>query len=338
MNTRIFRLDKENREEALEAASDAVKRGGTVVFPTETVYGLGANALDGRAVRKIFEAKNRPQDNPLIVHVSDVAQVEKLAVDISGDARKLMDRFFPGPLTLIMKKSELVPDEVSHGLDTVGIRMPSNKDANEFIRRCGVPIAAPSANLSKKPSITSEEYLERELSGRVDVILLAGDSEIGVESTVIDVSGEDIKLLRPGRISASQIEKTVGRKVSGYSSSDALKPKSPGMKYAHYRPDTKVVVITGSRDKTAEYLNERKNENIGFMGLDEYCEALDGEITSMKMGRTIEDAGRKLYLYLRKMDEKNLSVIYAQGFGMEGLEMAYMNRLLKSAGGDEIKI
>lgn len=338
MKTKIFRLDKDNIDEALAASAKAVRSGGTVVFPTETVYGLGANALDEDAVKRIFEAKKRPQDNPLIVHIADKSQADDLCREVPKTARILMEKFFPGPLTLIMKKSGIVPDAVSHGLDTVGIRMPSDSVANAFIKRAGVPIAAPSANISKRPSITSEKYLISELDGLVDVILLAGNSRIGVESTVLDVSGDELKLLRPGKISAAEIEKACGARVMGYDRKDALKPKSPGMKYAHYRPKTKVVVLGGKEEKIAEFLNARADENIGFMGLNTCCSMLDERICTIKMGIDIEDAGRNLYRTLREMDEKGVSLVYAQGFGLDGLEMAYMNRLLKAAAGEIINL
>ena len=338
MKTKIFRLNTDDYNQAIEEAAGAIRRGGTVVFPTETVYGLGADALNEDAVKKIFEAKNRPQDNPLIVHISEKNQIGMLAEEVSKEAGKLVDRFFPGPLTLVMKKSEAVPDAVSHGLDTVGIRMPSNRHANAFIRECKTPIAAPSANISKRPSITSDKYLVEELDGRVDVILLAGDSEIGVESTVLDVSGDELKLLRPGKISIEEIEQTTGKKVYGYSSADASKPKSPGMKYAHYRPKTELTVLTGDRNAIAGFLNEKADENIGFMGFDETVEKLDERIVSMSLGENIEDASKRLYYLLREMDEKKVKMIYAEGFSGAGLAMAYMNRLLKASGGKEIKL
>lgn len=338
METKIYDLTKEdNLTEIFSDAASVINAGGTVVFPTETVYGLGANAYDDEAVKKIFKAKNRPSDNPLIVHISDLSMIDELVTYVSDDARKLMSEFFPGPLTLIMKKSSKVPNSVSNGLDTVGIRMPSDKEANAFIRACGVPIAAPSANISKRPSITSKKYLVEELSGKVDMILCSKNSTIGLESTVLDVSGDKIKLLRPGKISGEDIEKVIGKKVYGYNSEDALLPKSPGMKYEHYKPKTKVIVLNGNDDDIISYLDDIKVDDIGFIGLNYIIHKIDNKKIKVKsFGKDISDASRNLYYLLREMDSENLDIIYVQAMDNKGIGLAYMNRLLKAASGDII--
>ncbi|MCR2032914.1 L-threonylcarbamoyladenylate synthase [Anaerofustis stercorihominis] len=338
METKIYDLTKEdNLTEIFSDAASVINVGGTVVFPTETVYGLGANAYDDEAVKKIFKAKNRPSDNPLIVHISDLSMIDELVTYVSDDARKLMSEFFPGPLTLIMKKSSKVPNSVSNGLDTVGIRMPSDKEANAFIRACGVPIAAPSANISKRPSITNKKYLVEELSGKVDMILCSKNSTIGLESTVLDVSGDKIKLLRPGKISGEDIEKVIGKKVYGYNSEDALLPKSPGMKYEHYKPKTKVIVLNGNDDDIISYLDDIKVDDIGFIGLNYIIHKIDNKKIKVKsFGKDISDASRNLYYLLREMDSENLDIIYVQAMDNKGIGLAYMNRLLKAASGDII--
>ncbi|MCQ4795275.1 L-threonylcarbamoyladenylate synthase [Anaerofustis stercorihominis] len=340
METKIYDLTKDdNLTEIFSDAASVINAGGTVVFPTETVYGLGANAYDDEAVKKIFKAKNRPSDNPLIVHISDLDMIDDLVTCISDDARKLMSKFFPGPLTLIMKKSSKVPNSVSNGLDTVGIRMPSDKEANGFIKACGVPIAAPSANISKRPSITNKKYLVEELSGKVDMILCSKNSPIGLESTVLDVSSDKVKLLRPGKISAEDIEKVIGKKVYGYNGEDALLPKSPGMKYEHYKPKTKVVVLNGNDKSIINYLNDIKADDAGFIGLDNITQKIGNKKIKLKsFGKDISDASRNLYYLLREMDSENLDIIYVQAMDSRGIGLAYMNRLLKAASGDIIHL
>ena len=340
MKTKVYDLtNNDNLIDIFNEAARVINNGGTVVFPTETVYGLGANAYDDEAVKKIFKAKNRPMDNPLIVHVSDFGMLEGLVREVSDDAKKLMDKFFPGPLTLIMKKSDNIPNSVSNNLDTVGIRMPSDKEANAFIKACNTPIAAPSANISKRPSITNKKYLVEELSGKVDMILCSKESQIGLESTVLDVSTDKVKLLRPGKISAKEIEEVINKKVYGYSKEDALLPKSPGMKYEHYKPKTKVVVLSGEDKSIIDYLNNLTEEHIGFLGLNNILDKIENDKIFLKsLGEDIVDASKNLYFLLREMDKEKLNVIYAQAMNTEGIGLAYMNRLLKSASGDIINL
>lgn len=340
METKIYDLtNNDNLTDIFKQAADVINKGGLVVFPTETVYGLGANAYDDEAVKKIFKAKNRPMDNPLIVHISDFDMLKGLVREISDDAKKLMDKFFPGPLTLIMKKSDKIPNSVSNNLDTVGIRMPSDKEANAFIKACNTPIAAPSANISKRPSITNKKYLVEELSGKVDMILCSKSSQIGLESTVLDVSTDKVKLLRPGKISAKEIEEVIHKKVYGYSKEDALLPKSPGMKYEHYKPKTKVIVLSGEDKAIEDYLNNLDKENVGFLGLNNVLNrVVNSKVLLKSLGEDINEASKNLYFLLREMDKEQLNIIYAQAMPTDGIGLAYMNRLLKSASGDIINL
>ena len=251
--------DKEFLDEQLHKVADMLKTGKTVVFPTETVYGLGANALDPEAAKKIYEAKGRPSDNPLIVHISKKEDVDFLAENISQDAKLLMEAFWPGPLTLILDKSDNVPIETTGGLMTVAIRMPSNPIARKLIDLAGVPIAAPSANISGRPSITSSKYLVEELCERVDAIIISEDSEIGLESTVIDMTASTPVILRPGKIGKTEIEKILNKEIELDPSlkDENAAPKSPGMKYKHYSPNATVIVVTGSLDEMKQKINQK---------------------------------------------------------------------------------
>ena len=229
-----------SNEEDLQIAGDIIKAGGTVIFPTETVYGLGANALDSNAVKKIFTAKGRPSDNPLIVHIADINQIYEFVLDVPENAKKLADAYWPGPMTLVLNKKDIIPNEVSAGLNTVGIRIPENEIARNFIKKANCPIAAPSANLSGSPSPTTVEHVLADMLGRVDAIIKGENSRVGLESTVIDVTGDIPLVLRPGGITPEMIKKVCGevqiaKGVDGVT--DELKPKSPGMKYKHYAPN-----------------------------------------------------------------------------------------------------
>ena len=246
--TQVFHIDKGKLGEIIEEAAAIIKEGGTVAFPTETVYGLGADALNPVAVEKIFEAKGRPADNPLIVHVASKEDVGDLAKHIPEKAYVLMDKFWPGPLTLILQRKEIVPDITTGELDTVALRMPDNRIALELIRVSGRPLAAPSANLSGKPSPTTADHVVADLSGRIDAVIDAGAVNVGVESTVIDMSSEPPAILRPGMISKEDIEEEIGGIGIGYEDrvhQDIEKVRSPGMKYTHYSPSARVILVQG---------------------------------------------------------------------------------------------
>ena len=330
--------DKEFLDEQLHKVANLLKAGKTVVFPTETVYGLGANALDPEAAKKIYEAKGRPSDNPLIVHISKKEDVDFLAGNISQDAKLLMEAFWPGPLTLILDKSDNVPIETTGGLMTVAIRMPSNPIARKLIDLAGVPIAAPSANISGRPSITSSKYLVEELCERVDAIIISEDSEIGLESTVIDMTASTPVILRPGKIGKTEIEKILNKEIELDPSlkDENAAPKSPGMKYKHYSPNATVIVVTGSLDEMKQKINQKlsldKNisDKVKVVCLEDRVSLYDGY--GISWGKNSQEAAKNLFKILRLMDEQNIEVVYFEALNSDEISEAVMNRLIKAAG------
>lgn len=252
--------DEEKNEQIYKQASKILKSGGLVAFPTETVYGLGADALDINAARKVYEAKGRPSDNPLIVHIADVNDLYKLSRNVTEEALKLADKFWPGPLTMILKKSDIVPDGITGGLDTVAIRMPSHSTARKLIQKSGVYIAAPSANTSGRPSPTKAEHVIEDLSSKIDMIIKDDTVEIGIESTIVDLSEDKPVILRPGYITKTMLEEVLGEVetdraiIEGVSS--GLVPKAPGMKYKHYAPKAQLTIVEGEQDKVIKKINE----------------------------------------------------------------------------------
>ena len=330
--------DKEFLDEQLHKVANMLKAGKTVVFPTETVYGLGANALDPEAAKKIYEAKGRPSDNPLIVHISKKEDVDFLAGNISQDAKLLMEAFWPGPLTLILDKSDNVPIETTGGLMTVAIRMPSNPIARKLIDLAGVPIAAPSANISGRPSITSSKYLVEELCERVDAIIISEDSEIGLESTVIDMTASTPVILRPGKIGKTEIEKILNKEIELDPSlkDENAAPKSPGMKYKHYSPNATVIVVTGSLDEMKLKINQKlsldKNisDKVKVVCLEDRVSVYDGY--GISWGKNSQEAAKNLFKILRLMDEQNIEVVYFEALNSDEISEAVMNRLIKAAG------
>ncbi len=330
--------DKEFLDEQLHKVANLLKAGKTVVFPTETVYGLGANALDPEAAKKIYEAKGRPSDNPLIVHISKKEDVDFLAGNISQDSKLLMKAFWPGPLTLILDKSDNVPIETTGGLMTVAIRMPSNPIARKLIDLAGVPIAAPSANISGRPSITSSKYLVEELCERVDAIIISEDSEIGLESTVIDMTASTPVILRPGKIGKTEIEKILNKEIELDPSlkDENAAPKSPGMKYKHYSPNATVIVVTGSLDEMKLKINQKlsldKNisDKVKVVCLEDRVSVYDGY--GISWGKNSQEAAKNLFKILRLMDEQNIEVVYFEALNSDEISEAVMNRLIKAAG------
>ena len=350
MKTKVVRLDENNIDEhVISKAGNILRQGGLVVFPTETVYGLGANALDKDAVKKIFEAKGRPQDNPLIVHISKVKDIEKLVEEIPPIAQKLMDKFWPGPMTIILKKKDIIPNETSAGLDSIGIRMPSNKIAMELISMAGVPIAAPSANLSGKPSPTDLETCIEDLDGRVNMILGGDNSEVGVESTVIDCTINPPCILRPGGITVEMlkevdsdiyIDPAIMKKPD-----KELRPKAPGMKYRHYAPKAPLKIIKGDLNKTIEKINEMvqnyidAEKKVGIIATDETIDNYKkGEVVSIGSRKDLNTIAHNLFYVLRTFDEKNVDLILSEAFEEKDMGVAIMNRLKKSAGYDIINL
>jgi len=330
--------DKEFLDEQLHKVANLLKAGKTVVFPTETVYGLGANALDPEAAKKIYEAKGRPSDNPLIVHISKKEDVDFLAGNISQDAKLLMEAFWPGPLTLILDKSDNVPIETTGGLMTVAIRMPSNPIARKLIDLAGVPIAAPSANISGRPSITSSKYLVEELCERVDAIIISEDSEIGLESTVIDMTASTPVILRPGKIGKTEIEKILNKEIELDPSlkDENAAPKSPGMKYKHYSPNATVIVVTGSLNEMKQKINQKlsldknKSDKVKVVCLEDRVSLYDGY--GISWGKNSQEAAKNLFKILRLMDEQNIEVVYFEALNSDEISEAVMNRLIKAAG------
>jgi len=332
METRIF----ENTTEDLKAAAELIQNGETVIFPTETVYGLGANALDALAVEKIFKAKGRPSDNPLIVHISKAEDMDALAEVIPEGAASLAEKFWPGPLTIILKKKPCVPDTVSAGLDTVGIRLPENEIARDFIAGCGVPIAAPSANISGKPSPTSFKHVFEDMNGRVAGIIRGGECRVGVESTVIDMTSEIPTVLRPGGISVEQLREVLGEVlISSELKKDDI-PKAPGMKYKHYSPKAAVYILKGTVEAVSQFVTKRcVFSKVAVLAFDEMKGMLPDCVDVLSLGsmNSPEDAANRLFDCLRECDRLGVKEVYAPEIPDDGLWRAVKNRLYKAAAG-----
>ncbi|MBE7042706.1 MAG: threonylcarbamoyl-AMP synthase [Ruminococcaceae bacterium] len=336
--------------EALKPAAQLIRQGGLVAFPTETVYGLGANALQGDAVANIFKAKGRPSDNPLIVHISDLNQLEEIVSHVSEQAKLLMERFWPGPLTLIMPKNENIPDEVTAGLSTVGVRFPKHPAAQALISMAGVPIAAPSANTSGKPSPTTAQHVIDDLFGKIDAIIDGGNAEVGLESTIVDVSGEIPVLLRPGGITYEQLCETLGEVALGQSVTEQLSSNitaiAPGMKYPHYSPNAQVVVVKGENEAIIRYINQQiKNQHslgkkVGAMVYNQVLPAILHADVLLSLGdiHHRSSAAANLFSYLRTFDEQGAEIVYAQDCGESGIGLAISNRLNKAAGYEIVEV
>lgn len=347
MNTLYIDLaaaDANSREEAMQQAGRIIREGGLVAFPTETVYGLGADGLNEEACARIYEAKGRPSDNPLILHIVDFSQVDEIAKDVSEEARKIMETFWPGPLTIILSKKECVPKRTTGGLNTVAIRMPSHPDAREFIRKSGRIIAAPSANTSGKPSPTLGRHVYDDMNGRIPMILDGGEIPIGIESTIVDMTGEVPVILRPGYISMEEIARVVGDAqmdpaIAGRTMKKDMVAKAPGMKYLHYAPKGEMTLIEGDTQKVVKKINALAQEKaaqgykVGIIGTDETMEFYPKEIRkSIGSREHSETVAANLYRILREMDDFGAEYIYAESFFGEAMGDAIMNRMLKAAG------
>ena len=335
---------KETAED-IKKAAEIIKRGGLVAFPTETVYGLGANGLDAKAVARIYKAKGRPSDNPMILHISEMPELYEIAESINANAVKMAEAVWPGPLTMVFKKTDMVPAVTSGGLDTIGVRIPSDPTARALINEAGVPIAAPSANLSGKPSPTKAKHVAHDMNGRIDAIICGGDCAVGIESTVVSVKDDEIVILRPGKITAADMEAVTGLKITvdpaiALDKTDAekegkntdakeFKPMAPGMKYRHYAPDADMFVIEGDAEKVKAEIDNRKKElesegkKVGIIFFD---------------ANDFDEAAHNLFAKLREMDEQHVDVILAGAVEKTGLGYAVMNRMLKSAGNNVIKV
>ncbi|HWR25822.1 MAG TPA: L-threonylcarbamoyladenylate synthase [Methanosarcina sp.] len=349
VKTRIFRVSEENFNAVLDEAAAIIRNGGTVAFPTETVYGLGANGMNPEAVRKIFEAKKRPSGNPLSLLVHSKEDLKKIAKNVPENALKLMDVFWPGPLTIVLEKKDSVPDITSGNLQSIGVRMPDHKIPLELIKRAGTPLAAPSANLSGKPSPTLAAHVISDLTGRIDAIIDGGKAAIGLESTVIDMTVEPPIVLRPGAVGIEALERIIGKVEAGYKDEKAttdneiLKNRA-GQKYRHYIPGTKVVLVEGESKAVSEKIvelleNYRSNgQKVGLLLSKETAklpvfEGFDSENRFLLGSREKpEGAARKLFEGLRSLDRKGLDVILADGsFSCSGLGDALINRLREAS-------
>ncbi len=347
MNTLLLTVDIQNPNNninKLQEASSILHKGGLVACPTETVYGLCANALDGDAVKSTYVAKGRPSDNPLIIHISDIDMLNKLVTKIPNKAKKLMDRFWPGALTIIFNKSDIVPYQTTGGLETVAIRMPSNKIMRELIKISELPLSAPSANLSGKPSPTTAKYVIEDMNGVIDCIIDGGKCQYGVESTIIDCTRETPVLLRPGSITvdmitevigAIEVDKTIIGKVT-----EQNKPKAPGMKYRHYAPKGEVVLVQGNIKNMPQKINElaesfyNLGSTVGVICTEETKSCYDYnkyKVVCIGTRTNLSSITPNLFQSLREMDENNIEHILCEGFSTDGEGLAIMNRLVKAS-------
>ncbi|MEM3695194.1 MAG: L-threonylcarbamoyladenylate synthase [Candidatus Bathyarchaeia archaeon] len=344
--TLILKVDSQNPElEKIRIAADFIKKGGLVAFPTETVYGLGANALNATAVLALFEAKRRPLDNPPIVHVEKAEEVYRLARRVPKKAEELMEKFWPGPLTLIFERSEIVPSVTVAGLDTIAIRMPRHNVALALLRESHCPIAAPSANLAGKPSSTSAEHVLEDLNGRIDAVLDAGPTNIGVESTVLDLTSDPPQILRPGGTPYEELKKVLGTvAIHPVAVADreipVEKARSPGVRHKHYAPKAEVIVVEGEAQaivKKARELAEqhaKRGLKVGVLATDETAAHYEGGYVVKSLGsrRDLAIIAKNLFRLLREFDMENVDVIIAEGVSSHGIGLAVMNRLRKAAG------
>lgn len=344
MKTKVIKISASRpNKKIITKAARVIRNGGLVAFPTETVYGLGANALDHNAVRKIFVAKKRPSDNPLIVHIADLSDLDNLVINVSASAKKLIRAFWPGPLTLVFRRKSILPTEVTARGQTVAIRMPGHPVAIALIKASGVPIAAPSANLAGRPSATSARDVKADLGDKIDLILDAGSTKFGLESTVVDFSGKKLVILRPGAITKEALEKFLGKNVSYVSEKQNLQVRSPGMKHRHYAPNAKVILIPYGDAKNMANQERRlvrrfqyQGKRVGILAtlrpvishreVDDFCYA----------GSTLNSVGKNLFRCLRELDKNKVDIILAEAVPEQGLGLAIMNRLTKSAAAKKV--
>lgn len=348
MKTIIEDMTEKINKQGMERAGEILKNGGLVAFPTETVYGLGANALDETASAKIYAAKGRPSDNPLIVHIARMEDLYTIAGEVPEKAKLLAEKFWPGPLTMIFPKKPVVPYGTTGGLDTVAVRMPNHQVALELIRSGGGFIAAPSANTSGRPSPTKASHVEEDMGGRIDMIIDGGEVGIGVESTIVDLSGDTPVILRPGYINQAMLEEVVGAvnvDPTLLRTDCKERPKAPGMRYKHYAPKADMTIVEGAQEKVIAGINDRirsaleKGELPGIIASDETADRYpEGVVKSIGSRKDELSISRHLYSVLREFDELNVSVIYSEAFDTPNLGQAIMNRLIKAAGHQIIKV
>ena len=350
MNTKIIQINRENFTDAeLAEAAEILRNGGLVAIPTETVYGLGANALDESASKKIYEAKGRPSDNPLIAHISCMDELSALVSEIPEAGRKLAEKYWPGPLTMVFPKKEIVPYGTTGGLETVAIRMPSDPVANRLIKLAGVPVAAPSANTSGRPSPTKAEHVVEDMNGKIEMIIDSGEVGIGVESTIVDVSGKVPMLLRPGAITMEMLRETLGEveidpAILGPLSAD-VKPKAPGMKYRHYAPQAEMTLVEGEMEHVVEFINQEAKLaleaglKVGIICTEESRESYHcGMLKVIGSRENEESVAHNLFAVLREFDDQKVVCIFSESFSKDRLGQAIMNRLCKAAGYHIVKV
>ena len=354
MNTVTVKIDRskaeftETEDAALRRAGEVIRAGGLVAFPTETVYGLGGDALNRESSRKIYAAKGRPSDNPLIVHICRFEDIRQIVKEVPEEARRIAEAFWPGPLTMILPKSELVPKETTGGLDTVAVRFPSDKIAQKLIEYSGGYIAAPSANLSGRPSPTVAKYVAEDMDGRIEMIIDGGAVGIGLESTIIDLTVSPPQILRPGYVTEEMLRKVLGRvdtDVTILSADSGQAPKAPGMKYRHYAPKGELTIVEGEPDAVVAYINgqvqkARENgEKTGVIGTDECAGRYCADVVKSVGSREDEESiARHLFTALREFDDENVERMYSERFDSAGLGQAIMNRLLKAAGHHVVRL
>lgn len=343
MNTKVVRIDEQHIDDGLiREAGEIIKAGGLVAFPTETVYGLGGDALNPASSKKIYLAKGRPSDNPLIVHIAQMEALPFIVKKVPEAAKKLAKAFWPGPLTMIMEKSEAVPKETTGGLDTVAVRMPSHPTAMAFIEASGGYVAAPSANRSGRPSPTVAGYVVEDLDGRIEMILDGGDVELGLESTIVDLTVEPPVILRPGFVTEEELAEVLGQveqDATLFSDDSGQAPKAPGMKYRHYAPKGELTIVRGSVAAVTDYINAglaagRKNhKKTGVIATDETIKSYRADVPrSVGKRKDVNAVARGLYRILREFDDEDVEMIYSESFDGGGVSQAVMNRLLKAAG------
>ena len=344
MDTIIEKVDPEHIDtDVMEQAGKLIAEGELVAFPTETVYGLGGDALDPDASRRIYAAKGRPSDNPLIVHIADFDDMKRVAREVPEQAKKLADAFWPGPLTMIVWKSDAVPEATTGGMQTVAVRMPNHPVALELIRRSGCLIAAPSANTSGRPSPTEAQHVAEDLSGKIAMILDGGPVGIGIESTIIDLTEEKPMILRPGYITPEMLSEVLQEEVvidpGIIAADDTRKPKAPGMKYKHYAPKAEMIIVDGAQDAVIHKINEltaakrAEGKKVAVIATDETKDRYDAQVILSMGKRADEDAiAQHLYKILRECDELDVGEIYSECLQTPRIGQAIMNRLLKAAG------
>lgn len=346
MKTKIIKIDKDNFDlEDLEEAAGIIERSGIVAFPTETVYGLGANGLDEEAVKKIYKAKGRPSDNPLILHIGEEKQLEDLVEELPETALRCIEAFWPGPLTIILKRKKIVPDIITAGLETVAVRMPENPIARSLINLAKVPIAAPSANLSGRPSPTSGRHVMEDMLGKIDMIIDGGETGIGLESTVLDLSEDIPIILRPGGISYEDLKRLLPDLIEDKANLEKdLVPKSPGQKYRHYAPRAEMILFTGDLENIVDTIKEQTEKSIlefkkvGIMATEETKDKyIDGIVRSLGTRKDKNTIASSLFNTLREFDNLDVDIIFAEGVELDHIGLAIMNRMMKACGGKIIK-